>query len=559
MRRKLLKIALATLIASLATPIAGVVAAGPTVTGAGSTWSQIAVDQWRADVNRFGIKINYQGVGSSAGRQFYINDQTDFAVSEIPFEANEKDALRQKGKSFIYMPILAGGTSLMYNLRNAAGQKVTSLQLSSNTIAKIFTRVITDWNHPQITADNGGNALPSKEITPVARSDGSGTSAQFTAYLWKREREVWCEFAEKRGVNPCSYTSNYPQAPGIVHQSGSDGVANYVHSESTGPGAITYVETGYALQRGRPVAAVKNASGAYVRPTSLAVSTALEKATLNSDRTQNLDAVYVNPNPKTYPISSYSYMIAQTKGFPTNKGEVLGKFILYFACEGQRKADQLGYSPLPKNLVQTVFEAERQIPGAPKPPNINDCDNPTIKGGAGSVSDSTGDALGGATGGTGGGGGGGGTGGGGSAGGADGGADAAAGGGRSGGGGDGGNSTSGDAGGGSGLVDENGVPLVGGTNDATNQALPDVDLTSKPPTWLPFAFAALLILVVIFVPPAFAIVGGAAGAVTKRYRKHARDAIVCRSCGAATAPGGRFCESCGFDLGGNGSALGREP
>src|SRR5688572_16397828 len=188
-------------------------------------------------------------------------------------------------------------------------------------------------------------------------------------------------------------------------------------------------------------------------------------------------------------------MIAQTKGFPTNKGQVLGKFILYFACEGQRKADQLGYSPLPKNLVATVFEAEKQIPGAPKPPNINDCDNPTIKGGVGSVSNSTGDALGG-----GGSNGSGGPGGGPSAGGpsADGGAGGAAGtGGTTGSAASGSGGSSGGPGAESaGLVDENGVPLVGGTGDDTTQALPDVDLTSDPPSWLPLAFAGLLVLAV---------------------------------------------------------------
>jgi hypothetical protein len=92
----------------------------------------------------------------------------------------------------------------------------------------------------------------------------------------------------------------------------------------------------------------------------------------------------VNPDPRAYPVSSYSYMIVPrttAAGFTAAKGETLGRFILYFLCTGQQKAKQLGYSPLPKNLVQFGFDAERTIPGAPAPPPINQCANPTITGG----------------------------------------------------------------------------------------------------------------------------------------------------------------------------------
>src|SRR5919108_1264144 len=358
----------------------------PIVSGGGSTWSQIAVDQWRADVSRFGLRINYQGVGSSAGRSFYINNQVDFAVSEIPFEPTEVDALRSKGKSYAYLPIVAGGTSFMYNLKDGGGQPITTLRLSSRTATGIFTGEIKNWSHPDLKAENPGVNLPDQPIVPVVRSDGSGTSAQFTAYMAKMEQSRWCTFARAQGID-CAYTSNYPGFSGSVGQSGSDGVANYVHSESTGRGAITYVETGYALQRGRPVAFMLNASGNYALPTSNNVSIALRKATLNADRTQNLDAVYTNPEQSAYPVSSYSYMIVPTKDFDTAKGDVLGRFMIYFACDGQRKADQLGYAPLPQNLVEAVFDAVRQVPGAPSPPAINECNNPTITGDGGTSND----------------------------------------------------------------------------------------------------------------------------------------------------------------------------
>ena len=385
-----------TVLAALALAIGSSASAradSPIVTGAGSTWSQVAIDQWRADVSRFGLRINYQGVGSSQGRNLFVNGSNiDFAVSEIPFEKDESDALRAKGKSYTYTPIVAGGTSLMYNLRSASGQAITTLRLSSATVTGIFTGAITNWSDQALRAENPGVSLPNQRIIPVVRSDGSGTSAQFSAYMSKMEQAKWCAFARSQNIG-CGYTSNYPQFNGSVAQSGSDGVANYVHSESTGKGAITYVEAAYALQRGRPVAFLRNASGNYTLPTSRNVSTALRKAALNADRTQNLDQVYVNPDPVTYAMSSYSYMIAPTNNFPTDKGQVLGKFMIYFACEGQRKADLLGYSPLPPNLVQVVFDAVKQVPGAPAPPPLSQCNNPTITGGSGATTNDTASRL----------------------------------------------------------------------------------------------------------------------------------------------------------------------
>ena len=368
----------------------------PIVSGAGSTWSQIAIDQWRADVSRFGLRINYQGVGSSSGRSLYINSKVDFAVSEIPFEGQELDALAASGKQYAYLPIVAGGTSFMYNLRDGAGQPITTLRLSSRTVTGIFTGTINKWNDAALRDENPGLNLPDQAIIPVVRSDGSGTSAQFTAYMSKREPEKWCAFARAQGID-CGHTSNYPSFGGSVGQSGSDGVANYVHNESTGRGAVTYVETGYALQRGRPVAFMLNASGNYALPTSSNVSIALKAATLNGDGTQNLDGVYTNGDPSTYPVSSYSYMIVPTAGIDPAKGDVLGRFMIYFACDGQRKADQLGYAPLPQNLVEVVFDRVRKVPGAPEPPAISECNNPTINGGGGTSNDTAAALSGGAS------------------------------------------------------------------------------------------------------------------------------------------------------------------
>ena len=165
-------------------------------------------------------------------------------------------------------------------------------------------------------------------------------------------------------VNPCPSVSLWPDINATAQQF-SDGVADYVAAPYNN-GAITYVEYGYAKQRGFPVASVLNKAGYYTQPTPENVAIALKGATLNADLTQNLGGVYNNTDPRAYPVSSYSYLIVPTttaKPFSAPRATTLSKYILYMVCAGQQKAAQLGYSPLPGNLVQAAFNVGAQDPG----------------------------------------------------------------------------------------------------------------------------------------------------------------------------------------------------
>jgi phosphate transport system substrate-binding protein len=387
-----IRLAVAGLAIATTIPLTATAAhADESIKGGGSTWSQIAIDQWRADVARQGLSVNYGGVGSTSGRVQYYQDQFDFAVSEIPFTSAYRDASGTvttnevelaAHRPYAYLPIVAGGTSFMYHL-DINGTRVTNLRLAPETIARIFTGVITKWNDRAIAADNPGLRLPSLTIRPVVRSDGSGTTAQFTAFMASQTPDTWNAFCQRAGVNanPCPPVSLWPDINAPAQQF-SDGVAAFVAAPYNN-GAITYVEYGYAQQRGFPVASVLNKAGYYTQPTANAVAIALQGVTLNGDGTQNLAGVYTFPDARTYPVSSYSYMIVPTTTaapFTAAKGITLSKFILYFVCVGQQKAAQLGYSPLPKNLVQIAFDAVNKIPGHVAPPPIDQCDNPTIKG-----------------------------------------------------------------------------------------------------------------------------------------------------------------------------------
>lgn len=361
------------------------------ISGAGSTWSSNALDQWRRNVSsNSGMTVNYAALGSSVGREQFKNGTADFAVSEIPYgltEAGATDAPPKRG--YAYMPIVAGGTAFMYNLK-IGGKKVTNLRLSGEVVTKIFTGRITMWNHAEIRADNPGLNLPAARVIPVVRSDGSGTTAQLTTWMSKQHPALWNDYCGRAGRStPCGMTSYFPVVPGSSHiaKSGSLGVSGFT-KQGHAEGAITYVEYSYAITTGFPVAKMLNASGYYVEPTASSVAVALLKARINEDKgspnylTQILDDVYRAADRRTYTLSSYSYMIIPTKAespFNTAKGRTLGTFANYFLCDGQQQAEELGYSPLPKNLVQAGFNQVKRIPGAPSgSTDISKCRNPTF-------------------------------------------------------------------------------------------------------------------------------------------------------------------------------------
>jgi phosphate ABC transporter phosphate-binding protein len=362
------------------------------ISGAGSTWSYNAIHQWTTDVAQYGMTVNYADVGSTTGRSEFAQGTVDWGASEIPYgvqDGTNYDPPPSRG--YAYMPDTAGGTTFMYNLMIGT-QRVTNLRLSGAVIAGIFTNKITMWNDPAIAADNPGLTLPAIRIIPVVRSDGSGATADFTQWMLATQPSYWTAYCAAVGRNPCTQTSSYPVQPGtaMVGQSGDLGVSGYV-SQAGADGAIGYVEYSYALETGFPVALVLNAAGYYTEPTPDNVAVSLLQAQINMDTssplylTQNLSNVYTDTDPRTYELSSYSYMILPTDtsfGFTSDKGYTLGAFGSYLMCQGQQQVDQLGYSALPINLVEAGFTQLQKIPGNQVPTAstsfIQSCNNPTF-------------------------------------------------------------------------------------------------------------------------------------------------------------------------------------
>jgi phosphate transport system substrate-binding protein len=360
------------------------------ISGEGSSWAAGFIDSMRVNVKQFGITVDYNPSGSSAGRKNWLNGTVDYAASDIPFQFKPEDGSAPENPapgSYAYIPVTAGGTSFMYNLK-VNGQRVTNLRLSGENVAKIFTATIKKWNDPAIQADNPGLTMPDRSIIPVVRSDGSGSSAQFTRWMIKQHPGLWQSYCERSGRAPaCGFTSFYPTVSGMIAQSGDLGVSGYV-AQNFAEGAVGYVNYSYALGAQFPVVKVLNAGGYYTEPTPENVAVSLLKARINTDEnsteylTQVLDDVYSDRDPRNYQLSSYSYFILPTKvrgQFTAEKGKTLGAFSYYSMCQGQQQSASLGYSPMPINLVEASFEQIRKIPGVvAQDIDIKTCKNPTF-------------------------------------------------------------------------------------------------------------------------------------------------------------------------------------
>ena len=362
------------------------------IQGSGSSWSSNAINQWVADVEPTGLQVVFTASGSAQGRKDYAYRTTDFAVSDIGYLGTDpvtQQSDTSQGRAYAYLPVVAGGTAFPYQVK-VGGKLVRNIRLSGETLTRIFTLKITNWNDPAISKDNNGRVLPSLSIIPVVHSEGSGSTAQFTRYLDTLFPSLWRTFFGKNG--PTEY---YPSKSGMIAQNGSDGVMNFVAS-SAANGAIGYDEYSYALGKDYPVIKLGNAARYYTAPTQYNVAVALTTAKINLDRNspnyllQDLTKVYSYSDPRAYPMSSYSYLIIPTASddprMTTAKRQTLADFLNYSVCEGQAEMGPIGYSPLPINLAQASFDQVAKLKAADKAVDISrsdvtKCNNPTfIKG-----------------------------------------------------------------------------------------------------------------------------------------------------------------------------------
>lgn len=303
------------------------------ITGAGSSFVYPVMSKWSAAyAEKTGNHLNYQSVGSGAGIAQIKEGTIDFGASDAPLKAED---LQKYGLG--QFPIVVGGIVPVVNI---AGVKAGEMKLDGTTLADIFLGKINNWNDPKIAALNAGMHLPAGKITVVHRSDGSGTSFNFTNYLSK--------------VNP-TWASQVKfgtavEWPTGVGGKGNEGVSQYVKQIK---GSIGYVEYAYAVKNKISWVDLKNATGNVVAPSADTFAAAAATADWASAKDFNL--IMTNaPGAKAWPITATTWMIMYKK--PRNPGntKVAFDFFKWSLENGQKDAAALDYVPLPTALVSKI-------------------------------------------------------------------------------------------------------------------------------------------------------------------------------------------------------------
>jgi phosphate transport system substrate-binding protein len=318
----------------------GGTSASGTINAAGSTFQ---ANFQSAAISAFkqlspSITVNYNAVGSGTGRTDLYGNTVLIAGSDSPVPAKEKAKLN--GRAVLYFPVQVGPISLAYNLSG-----VTGLKLDPATIAGIFQGKIKTWNDPAIKALNPGASLPSTAITLVVRSDSSGTTANFSAYLVKAAGSAW--------TLGTASTITFPSTARAV--SGGGAIASTVKST---PGAIGYVDYSTASASSLSTASVKNSSGAFVAPSTAGATAAASHVTPKADLTfSTVD----EPGADSYPITYQSWDIVYTKQASANDVALIKAYLGFLLGDGQKLLPALNLAPLPTSIDQAAIAQLSQI------------------------------------------------------------------------------------------------------------------------------------------------------------------------------------------------------
>lgn len=318
--------------------------------GTGSTFVKPMMDKWTSEYGKAhpDVKADYQGTGSGAGIKAIQGQTVDFGGTDA---AMTDDEMKASPAEILHIPVVLGAVVLTYNLEGVK----EPLRLAPDVIADIFLGKIKKWDDPRIKADNPTAALPSTDITPVYRSDGSGTSDVFTDFLSKLSPE-WKEKVG-RTKNP-----QLPQGVGIGAK-GNDGVMGQVKQT---PNTIGYVELTFARANNLPAALVKNSSGAFIAPSPETVTNAA--AAVMSNAPDDLRMELTNATgADAYPISGMTYALIYKDQKDAAKGKALVDFLWWVTHEGQSFTRDLHYSPLPAELVSRVETKLRSVSSGGKP------------------------------------------------------------------------------------------------------------------------------------------------------------------------------------------------
>jgi phosphate transport system substrate-binding protein len=303
------------------------------ITGSGASFPDAyyaAAIEAYAEVNP-DLIVTYSADGSSAGKEAFGQDLNDFAGTD----SLVKDGDGPEAGSFQYIPTVAAPITISYNLPGVEG-----LQIDQETLANIFQGAITNWNDPAIAATNPDATLPDLAITIARRSDGSGTTKNFSTFL-DDATDAWTLGASDELEWPAT----------SVGGEKNTGVATIITQTE---GAIGYVDLADAAELGLVTASIENADGAFVQPTLDAATAALAGAEVADDLSYNpLNAA----GAESYPITAPTYILIRTEYDDENVAAGVKEFVNYLLTDGQDIAAENNYAALPDELRQQAIDA----------------------------------------------------------------------------------------------------------------------------------------------------------------------------------------------------------
>jgi phosphate transport system substrate-binding protein len=312
------------------------------IQGAGATFPAPLYKRWFLEyyTRHPDVRVNYQPIGSGAGIRQFTEGLVTFGASDAFMNRNEIEKVpRQRG--VVLLPMTAGSIVLCYNVPGAPDD----LRLTRQAYADIFLGRIDSWSDPAIAQSNRGKPFPDLPITVVRRADSSGTTYNLTNHL----SAVSPEWKAEKGIDKVI------KDPVGIAGKGNSGVAALIQQT---PGAIGYLEFGYAELARLPMARLQNKKGAFIEPTAESGAAALAGVRIPDDLHVNV------PDPDgedAYPIVTCTWLLCARHYADARRAEELRNVVRFCLTEGQRYSADLGYIPLPAALRDQCLAALEQV------------------------------------------------------------------------------------------------------------------------------------------------------------------------------------------------------
>ena len=310
------------------------------INGAGATFPYPVYVNWAKDYEKAtGVKVNYQGIGSGGGIRQVTERTVDFGGSDKMLSPEELDK-----RKLYQFPAIIGSIVVVYNL---PGVGDTELRLSNRAVCDLFMGKIKYWDNEEIKKDNPNVKLPHQRVTVVHRSEGSGTTWNFSYWL----SNICPEWKDKVGYGK---VVNWPTGIGAK---GNAGVTNYVKQT---PGAIGYVEYAYKLQNKLSAAQLQTKEGNFVKPTEEAFKAAASHASWNMKSHFYLEGnLLLQPGKESWPLTATSVILLPKEKKEKNK--LVIDFFDWTFTNGDRTAIKLGYVPLPENVKTEIRNYWKEV------------------------------------------------------------------------------------------------------------------------------------------------------------------------------------------------------